>query len=149
MTGPTVPVLQLADILTTNLRGVFANLCYHRYGGPISLERVPHPDSSSSSVLFRIDHNDLPPLWAHFTINHVGGTVYDVQATVKNGPSQSFTYSLPDPNSILVPRAPHLAQEVASFLLDALERQVGSDLLRHKTQLLPLQTERSSSASPP
>lgn len=129
----SAPAIQIADVLTANLKAVLDNLCDQRYGGPISLERVPAP-TTPSTVTFRLDREDLPPLMAHFTIGHVGGNVYDVEGRVENGPSQSFTYCLPDPDPDSLPQAPHLARKVAAFLLDALERRIGSDLLRHEVR---------------
>lgn len=122
---------QIVDVLTVNLASVFANLCTQRYGGPISLERVEEgEETTSSTVTFRLDREDLPPTWAHFAVRHVGGNVYDVRGTIENGPSQSFTYSLPESSPPHIPQAPTLAREVAAFLLDAMESRLGTDLLR-------------------
>jgi len=125
---PDASTGQIVDVLTVNLASVFANLCTQRYGGPISLERVE--ETTASTVTFRLDREDLPPIWAHFVVRHVGGNVYDVRGTIENGPSQSFTYSLPESSPPHIPQAPTLAREVAAFLLDAMESRLGTDLLR-------------------
>jgi hypothetical protein len=147
MTTPAPPP-QIADVLATNLEIVFEGLCEHRYGGPISLERVaPH----STTARFRLYRAGLPELRADFEIRHVGGNVYDVRGTIDDGPSQTFTYSLPEPPPDR-PRAPRLAHDVAAFLLDALERRVGNDLLRSQTRgrdrRQPSPPDRSIARSP-
>jgi hypothetical protein len=142
------PTTRIADILAANLETVFANLCAQRYGGPISLVRVDDATPSASTVTFRLDRHDLPSLRSHFSVRHVGGNVYDVWGKIENGPGRSFTYCLPNDSSVAtVPRAPHFAENVASFLLDAMERRLGSDLLRGN--LRPSKApERSSPAVP-
>lgn len=127
---PPVSTLRVADVLTVNLRTVFDNLCSHRYGGPVSLERTEVSDPDPATARFRLHRAGLPDLRVAFAIRHVGGNVYDLQGTIKGGPSRTFTYSLPESNADHVPQAPFLAHKVASFLLDALERRVGNDLLR-------------------
>jgi hypothetical protein len=147
---PPVPPRQIADVLATNLETVFDGLCEHRYGGPLSLERVDPPDDAPATAHFRLHRADLPDLSVDFEIRHVGGNVYDVLGIIDNGPSRTFTYSLPDPAPPVVPRAPRLAREVASFLLDALERRVGSNLLRSEVRdrRTPSPPNRSTSRSP-
>jgi hypothetical protein len=138
------PSPQIADALARSLAPVFVSLCTERYGGSVSLRRVER-DASPSAVHFRLDHPRLPVLEASFTIHHVGGNVYDVEGRVEGGPVRSFCYCLPDPAPLLVPEAPRLARDVAAFLLDALERRLGSDLLRRAVQ----SDERTASPVPP
>lgn len=142
---PPVPAHQIADVLATNLEVVFDGLCVHRYGAPLSLERVDADPAATTG--FRLHRADLPELRVHFAIRHVGGNVYDVRGTVEDGPSRAFTYSLPEPVSHVVPRAPRLAREVAAFLLDALERRVGSDRLRDEVRSGPASAPSGPSAS--
>lgn len=147
---PSVPPRRIADVLAINLESVFDNLCTHRYGGPVPLERLEIPDLGSTTARFRLHRADLPEVCVDFAIRHVGGNVYDLQGTIEDGPSRTFTYSLPDSDADRVPRAPLLAGEVASFLLDALERRVGNDLLRTgmRDHRQPAQPDRSAKRSP-
>jgi hypothetical protein len=119
----------VADILARSLTSVFDNLCTQRYGGSLSFRQFPQADAPST-VRFELDRADLPPLGATFTIRHIGGNMYDLVGMIDDGPCQSFSYCLPDPTPTPLPHAPHLAQAVATFLLDALERRLGGDLLR-------------------
>lgn len=148
MTLPA-PLRQIADVLATNLEIVFDGLCVHRYGGPISLERIEPPDSSFPTARFRLHRADLPELRVDFEIRHVGGNVYDVKGLIDDGPSRTFTYCLPEPVPQAIPRAPRLAREVSAFLLDALERRLGTDLLRNevRTRRTPTPPDRSVSRS--
>jgi hypothetical protein len=140
---------QIADVLATNLEAVFASLCDQRYGGRIFLERDEEAERDPSTVRFRLRRADLPELRAHFAVRHVGGNVYDVQGRVEDGPVRTFTYSLPETAPPIVPRAPSLARAVASFLLDALEHRIGSDLLRSELRSrVPQPPDRSPSRSP-
>lgn len=123
---------KIADVLADSLPSIFASLCEERYGGPIRLERVDGPEQSPSALIVRLDHPDLPRLHAHFTVRFVGGNMYDVQSVVEDGSSRSFPYCLPESDSGNVPPAPLLTHAVATFLLDAMERRLGSDLLRGK-----------------
>lgn len=146
---PPVPPPRIVDVLAASLEAVFDALCTQRYGGPISLERVTLPDDapSTTTARFRLHRVDLPELGIDFEVRHVGGNMYDVQSTIVNGPSQAFTYSLPDAEPRPALRAPRLASEVAAFLLDALERQVGSNLLR--TEIGPSRPPSASGRSTP
>ncbi len=58
--------------------------------------------------------------------------MYDVDAQIENGPTQSFAYCLPDPMPLIGTKSPHVVQRLAAFLLDALERQLGSAFLRRE-----------------
>jgi hypothetical protein len=78
----------------------------------------------------RLDRPDHRFLEAAFVIRHVGGNMYEVQGEVEGLPPRSFSYCLPEPAPLLAPAAPTLSREMAAFLLDALERRVGHDLLR-------------------
>lgn len=127
---PTAPPRQIADILATSLAVVFDTLCTERYGRPISLTRVVDEERLPSTVRFRLHREGFSPLLVDFTIRPVGGTVYDVQGTVENGCRRTFTYSLPEASPLAEPRAPSLAREVTTFLLDALERRLGADFMR-------------------
>lgn len=127
---PARSSVQLADVLTDSLASVFEALSTERYGGPLPLDRTVAPDSSPPTVHVRFGRPDLCSLEATLTIRHVGGNVYDVEGRVEDRPPQSFAYCLPEPAPRLVPEAPRLVRDVAAFLLDALERRVGHDLLR-------------------
>ena len=133
MTTPAPPH-QIADVLAANLERVFDGLCEHRYGSPISLERVDVSDEPTPTARFHLHRTDLPRLRVDFEIRHVGGNVYDMQGLVDGGPSRTFTYCLPESAPPVVPRAPRLTDEVAAFLLDTLERRIGSDLLRNEVR---------------
>lgn len=121
---------QIADILDDSLRAVFDRLCTQRYGAPISLQRVADPESSSSTVRFQIKRAGVPALEAEVSVRHLGGNMYDVRGTIEDGPTQGFSYCLPESGPLPLSKAPRLAQEVAAFFLDVLERRLGSELLR-------------------
>jgi len=147
---PSVSPRRIVDVLAVNLETVFDNLCTHRYGGPVSLERMEVPDPAPVTGRFCLQSADLPEIYVDFAIRHIGGNVYDLKGMIEDGPSRTFTYSLPDSDLDQVPQAPLLAREVSSFLLDALERRVGNDLLRtgmrdHRQPALP---DRSATRSP-
>lgn len=129
---------QVAEILSHSLASVFANLCTQRYGGPLSFRRLAAPAEAPSTAHFVLERSGTALVEATFTIRHIGGNMYDLVGMVDGGPTQSFSYCLPDSALHGPPQqAPHLAQAVTLFLLDALERRLGSDLLRQS--LLPLQ----------
>jgi hypothetical protein len=116
---------------------------------------VDETDDDAPTVRLHLHRTDLPRLRVDFSIRHVGGNMYDVLGLVDGGPSQTFTYCLPEEIGPALPRAPRLADQVAAFLLDALERRVGSDLLRteardHRTPVPPDRTiTRASSPTRP
>jgi hypothetical protein len=114
----------------------------------VSLRRVGISDSSPSTARFQIDRTGIPALEAEFVVRHLGGNMYDVRGTIENGPSRVFSYCLPESAPVLVPKAPRLAQEVATFLLDALERRLGSDLLRTELRRPSTTRERTTSSAP-
>jgi hypothetical protein len=146
---PSLSPQQIADVLANNLSLVFDRLCEHRYGGPLSLRRIALPDDASATARFRLHRTGLPDLRVDFEIQHVGGNVYDVQGRIEDGPSRTFTYSLPATAPVHTARAPHLAHNVAAFLLDALERRVGSTLLQNEARgrRLPASSGRSRARS--
>lgn len=147
---PSVSPRRIIDVLAVNLETAFDNLCTHRYGGPVSLERTEPPAPAAVTARFRLHSANVPEVCVDFFIRHVGGNVYDLQGTIEDGPSRTFTYSLPDSDVDQVPQAPFLAREVSSFLLDALERRVGNDLLRTgmRDHRQPAQPDRSATRSP-
>lgn len=129
-----MPTHQIVDVLADNLTSRIATLSSERYGGPIFLRRMETIAQGSSAVLFQLEGASLSPLEAHVTVRHVGGNMYDLVCSVDGGPSQLFTYSLPTSTPLLVPQAPHLAQKVATFLLDAIERRLGHEQIRNTLQ---------------
>jgi hypothetical protein len=128
----TAPSIQVVDILATKLAAVPDVLCTERYGGPVSLDRVDEASRPPSAVRFHLHGRHGLGLKTDFSVHHVGGTAYDVHGAVEDGSSRTSTYSLPGTAPLLTPRAPHLAREIASFLLDTLEQRVGNTLLRTK-----------------
>lgn len=135
--------VRIAEVLAQSLPGALDTLSTQRYGGPLPGQL---PDASPP-VGYRLTPPDLPPLEATFTIRHVGGNVYDVEARVDGRAVQSFCYCLPEPAPLLVPSSPRLARDVAAFLLDELERQLGRDLLRRA--LDPAPAGRAASPASP
>lgn len=144
---PSAPPRQIADVLITSLAVVFDSLCTERYGRPISLTHVVDEERLPCTVRFRLHREAFPPLLVDFTIRPVGGTVYDVQGTVENGCTRTFTYCLPEASPPARPQAPSLARAVATFLLDALERRLGADFLRAALAAPPSNPGSASSPS--
>jgi len=121
------PSVRIADALAGSLPEVLDTLSAERYGGPLPFR----PVISSPPVRCRLaPPEDLPPLESTFTIRHGGGNVYEVEGRIDGRPARSFRYCLPDPAPLLVPAAPRLTREVATFMLDELERRLGRNLLR-------------------
>jgi len=132
MIAPPASYPLVADILSESLAVVFENLCAQRYGGPLSIRRPTTPEDNPATVHFVLERSDVSSVEATFTIRHVGGNMYDLMGVIDGGPIQLFSYCLPDATVPPLPPAPHLSQKVATFLLDALERRLGSDLLRQR-----------------
>jgi hypothetical protein len=145
---PPRPPVQIADILADALPSAFDALCTERYGGLVGLHRVEVPDAAASTVRFRLEWPGRPSLEAAFRIRHLGGNMYEVQGQIEGLPPQSFGYCLPDPPPAFF-RAPRLARDVATFLLDGLERRIGNELLRRTARGAPSPPERPSPAVPP
>lgn len=72
----------------------------------------------------------LTQMPARLTIAHAGGNVYDVGCTVDGGASHRFSYSLPGTAGSQLSCMAHVAEEVATFLREALERRLGRILLQ-------------------
>lgn len=130
MRAPLISPDRIADVLGASLESIFADLCVTRYGGPVQLRRVAPTTSLAPTIGFVLERPGLLRLRADFTVRHVGGNVYDVQGTLDDGTTRSFTYSLPDTLPPRRPLAPYLAHDIATFLLDATERHLGRRLLR-------------------
>lgn len=143
------PASQIAEVLVNSLHTAFPRLCIRRYGAADPLQCVDQTEPLSSTVRLQIDRAGLPVLQASFSIRHVGGNMYDVQGAVEDGPSRSFSYCLPDPAPLLAPKAPRLAQDVAGFLLDALEQRLGRDLLRSELRRSSTTAGRTLLTAPP
>jgi hypothetical protein len=138
---------QIADLLAASLASVFEALCTQRYGGPISLTRIA-PPAPSAIAGFRLERAAVPPVEASVCIRHVGGNVYDVTSTIADGPHASFSYCLPDAVPPRSAGAPRLAHDIATFLLDALERRLGSAVLRGEARNAPGPRRGTSSVRP-
>jgi hypothetical protein len=123
------PSLLIVKVLATNLPPALARQSAQRYGRELPLQRI-EAGGSSPEIGFRLTRRGFPSLDARFTVRPLGGNVYEVQGAIEDGPTQSFSYCLPEPAPLLVPFAPKLAPKIATFLLDARERQLGRHLLR-------------------
>lgn len=142
------PSVQIADVLADNLPSVFETLCRERYGGLLSLRRMEDADAAlPATVRFRLEWSGRPSLEASFRIRHLGGNMYDVQGQIAGLPPRSFDYCLPEPTPVLPLRAPRLARDVATFLLDGLERRIGNEILRRTTRGTAPRAARPSSPS--
>ena len=72
----------------------------------------------------------LMEMSVEFEITHVGGNMYDVLCTVENEAARRFSYSRPRYTGAVLPRTSYLGREIATFLLDQLEKRLGRLLLR-------------------
>lgn len=142
----SVPVRQIINGLVRSLPSAFGQLCVRRYGVPLSLRRVEGAAPSSPPAQMYVDQVELPPLDMQLTVHHVGGN--EVQAASEDGDSQTFSYCLPEPAPLPVSETPRLAQDVSAFLLDALERRLGSDGLRNELRGGKTETGRPSAGRP-
>jgi len=144
---PAVASLRVAEILGANLKSAFADLCVERYGGPLSLvaETVDH--EAPSVLRFRLEQSGRTQLIVRLRVKHVGGNIFDVVGEIEDGPSQSFTYSLPDPTPLLTPDASDLTKRISIFVLDTMERRIGSRLLERSLGPGPSQ-ERETTGPP-
>lgn len=133
----------IADVLTSSLKRELVPLCTERYGGPVSLHHLQAASEGPGTVRGELELSGLPPLTFRFWVCHVGGNVYDVRGAVENRSPRSFAYSLPDTAPSLLTDVPRLARELALFLLDSMERELGRRLLRERI------SEASRLTSPP
>lgn len=142
---------QIADLLTEGLPPVLNTLCIQRYGAPLSLRRLPTPDPSSSTRFLQLEWGNRPSIDVQIHVHHVGGNMYDVEGSLEEGPTKSFSYCLPDPMPLVGPKAPRVIYKIATFLLNTLERQLGGALLRHELhqKLSPSHERRRSDAARP
>jgi len=85
----------------------------------------PAPDDASCTLTLRVGQARQDR--AHFTVQHVGGNVYDVRGGLEGETQRAFTCCLPDTGSI--PVAPSVGRAIGSFLARELERVVGSKRL--------------------
>lgn len=125
----STPSLLIVEVLDTNLPPALAEQSVQRYGRELPMQRVKATDSPPGICLRLVDRG-RPSLDVRLTVHPLGGNVYEVQGTIKDGPTRTFSYCLPEPSPLLLPSAPRLVPEIATFLLDARERQLGRHLLR-------------------
>lgn len=128
----STPSLRIVEVLATSLPPALAERSARRYGGELPLHGTEMSEPSSAAIHFCLAPPELPSLDVRFTVRPLGGNVYEVQATIKEGPSQTFSYCLPEPAPLLVPNAPRFIHDAGTFLLDAIERHLGRILLRTK-----------------
>ena len=103
-----------------------------RYDAGLLLRLVDRSDDGRRMDL-RIHCRGLMEMSVDFVATHVGGNVYDVLCTVENEASRRFSYSLPRRTGAVLSHAPYLGREIATFLLDQLEKRLGRLLLRSPT----------------
>lgn len=104
------------------------------------MQRVETTDSPPG-ICFRLDDRGLPSLDVRLTVRPLGGNVYEVQGMIEDGPTRTFSYCLPEPAPLLLPSAPRLIPEIATFFLNERERQLGRHLL--KTTLRPKEASQT------
>lgn len=140
-----MPHSRIADVLGESIQSAFVTLCNRRYGGPIGMRRVENADASSPTAIFRFDGPLFTPIEASVTVCHVGGNMYEVKPHIGSGTPPSFSYCLSEAAPLLVPKTPRLAHEIATYVLDEVERQLGGELIR--TELSP-ESHSKPSGSP-
>lgn len=129
-----VPASHILNLLADSLEPALVDLCRKRYDIEVGLRRVDDsPTDMPPAMTFSLEWANLRPLQAHFTAHHLGGNMYEVEGQLEEEPKRSFTYCLPDAAPLLTFQVPNLARQVATYLLDAVERHLGKALLRHDT----------------
>lgn len=111
--------------------------CTERYEAEVTVEcnaRVSNAETGKVTCELGWARTNL--LSVPIEIRFVGGTVYDLEAALAAGPTWRQTYSLPSSIPTSVNRMPNLGEQAATFFLNDLERQLGSDLLQTPTGAL-------------
>lgn len=111
--------------------------CTERYDVEVTVEcnaRVSNAETGKVTCELGWERTNL--LSVPIEICFVGGTVYDLEAGLADGPTWRQTYSLPSSTSTSVNRMPNLGEQAATFFLNDLERKLGSDLLQTATGAL-------------
>lgn len=112
--------------------------CAERYETEVTVEcKTCVSNAETGTVTFELGWTRMNLRSVPIEICYVGGTVYDLEAALTDGPTWRQTYSLPSSTPTSVNRMPNLGEQAATFFLNDLERQLGSDLLQTLTCALP------------
>lgn len=123
-------VSQLAAGLVRELETALTQQCARGYDAGVSVHPLTGPSEEAPGATFRIDCRGLVQLPVRLRVSHAGGNVYDIVCSVEDGETHRFSYSLPGTGGPRRTGMPHLAEEIATFLRDELERHLGRMLLR-------------------
>jgi hypothetical protein len=124
----SVSVRRILAVVCRSVESALAVLCRRRYDAEVTVKRLDRT-ATDQPIRLRLECADQIEMDTQIRVSHVGGNVYDVRCTVPDGSSRRCTYSVPGSGTTLSP-APELGRTLGTFLLDELERQIGSRHLR-------------------
>ena len=120
----------ILDVVYRSLERAFTRQCGRRYDAGLPVRLVDRSEDGRTMDL-RIDGRGLVEVSVQFVATHVGGNVYDVHCTIDPETSRRFSYCHPSQTGTVLSHVPYLGREIATFLLDELEKRLGRRLLRN------------------
>lgn len=121
---------EIASVLYRSLETALTRQCAQRYNTGIVLRCLAEASEDVPEMRIRVDCRGLTEMPVRLAVGHAGGNVYDVTCSVEGGDSHRFSYSVPGQSASRVACAPHLGEEIATFLRGELERRLGRILLQ-------------------
>lgn len=118
----------IADVLYRSLESALVALSRKRHENEITLHRLESEDASVLHLC--VEYEQLGRMPVRFTIRQGGTANFQVRCAVEGGPTRQFSYQGASRDGTTLSHAPCLGRDLASFLLDELERRVGRRLLR-------------------
>jgi hypothetical protein len=120
----------LSSVLYRSLETALTRQCARRYNVGIVLRCPKEASEDDPELKVRVECPGLTQMPVRITVSHAGGNVYDIICNVEEGDTHRFSYSLPGRTKTQRSCAPHLGEELATFLRGELERRLGRILLQ-------------------
>lgn len=126
---------QAAQHLRKCLLHYFTTVCPERYGIQIPVDNPESQASAEVDCVLRFNLPDPLATSAHFSIEHIGGNVFEIIGGLEGHPSERFSCCVAQPPSEDDLAA--LGETIGEYLLAKIQEDVGAYVLRHRDQVAP------------
>lgn len=116
----------ISERLAQGVETALTEQCDRRHSANLLVSRGPASTDEAVTQL-RIECRGLLRMAVQVEVVPAGGDVYDVRCTVEEGPSCRYSYA--PPRDCGTVQSPRLSGNIASFLLEEVEKQLGRLLL--------------------
>lgn len=124
------PSPEFSEVLYQSLQKELAKQCGRRYKATVTVHRQDTNSKDGSELRIQVQCEGLINMPVRLSVSHAGGNIYDVRCSVDDGASHRFSHSIPAETKSTLSYDPYLGSEIATFLREQLEKELGRRLLQ-------------------